>query len=260
LGGEKEDALFFLNMILKYLWDENLTHGAYNFQGIKHITIVEDTQYFAPKDITRQNKLTSYLEDIALLQRGTGECLISLATHPDISEEILANCGVLVCFKTHMEKELLCKLLNLDSENEDYLSILKEGQCITRVNSIKRPFLLSVPLIKREWLKPKEINEINEMILKNNKLQMEYNDEKNKSKSLQPFINSYKKSDIYLKDSNNKPMKKREKQKGLTQDADVGYLYEKVKDIEGTETTQNDFDKLKDYINKLYIKQAEKEQ
>ncbi|MFX0031024.1 MAG: ATP-binding protein, partial [Candidatus Hermodarchaeota archaeon] len=104
LGGEKEDALFFLNMILKYLWDKNLTRGAYNFQGIKHITIVEDTQYFAPKDLTRKNKLTTYLEDIALLQRGTGECLISLATHPDISEEILANCGVLICFKTHMEK------------------------------------------------------------------------------------------------------------------------------------------------------------
>jgi hypothetical protein len=152
LGGEKEDALFFLNMVLKYLWDKNLARGAYNFQGIKHITIVEDTQYFAPKDITRQNKLTTYLEDIALLQRGTGECLISLATHPDISEEILANCGVLVCFKTHMEKGLLCKLLNLNSENEDYLSILEEGQCIIRVNSIKRPFLLSVPLIKREWL------------------------------------------------------------------------------------------------------------
>jgi len=130
LGGEKEDALFFLNMVLKYLWDKNLTQGAYNFQGIKHITIVEDTQYFAPKDLARKNKLTSYLEDIALLQRGTGECLISLATHPDISEEILANCGVLVCFKTHMEKELLCKLLNLDTENEDYLSILEEGQCI----------------------------------------------------------------------------------------------------------------------------------
>jgi hypothetical protein len=86
LGGEKEDALFFLNMILKYLWDENLMHGAYNFNGIKHITIIEDAQYFAP-----QSKITTYLEDIALLQRGTGECLITLATRPDISKDILAK-------------------------------------------------------------------------------------------------------------------------------------------------------------------------
>jgi len=156
-------------MLLKYLWDKNLTRGAFNFKGIKHITIVEDTQYFAPKDLTRQNKLTTYLEDIALLQRGTGECLISLATHPDISQEILANCGVLVCFKSHMEKELLCKLLNLDSEHEDYLAILEEGQCIIRVNSIKRPFLLKVPFIGRSWLENSEIKRNNKKILENYK-------------------------------------------------------------------------------------------
>lgn len=26
-------------MILKYLWDKNLTYGAYNFKGMKHLTI-----------------------------------------------------------------------------------------------------------------------------------------------------------------------------------------------------------------------------
>ena len=106
LGGEKEDALFFLNMILKYLWDKNLSQGAYNFKGIKHITIVEDVQYFAPQDLTKKNKLTTYLEDIALLQRGTGECLITLATHPNISKQILPNIGVLVVFQNHIQKYL----------------------------------------------------------------------------------------------------------------------------------------------------------
>lgn len=52
---------------------------------------IEDAQYFAPQDIMKKSKLTTYLEDIALLQRGAGECLITLATHPDISKEILAN-------------------------------------------------------------------------------------------------------------------------------------------------------------------------
>jgi len=91
LGGEKEDALFFLNMVLKYLWDRNLTRGANNYAGINHITIIEDAQYFAPQGLTKKSKLTSYLEDIALLQRGTGECLITIATRPNISKEILAN-------------------------------------------------------------------------------------------------------------------------------------------------------------------------
>jgi len=156
LGGEKEDALFFLNMILKYLWDENLTMGAYNYDGIKHLTIVEDAQYFAPKDLTKQSKISTYLEDIALLQRGTGECLISIATRPQVSEEILANCGVLVIFKNHMEKEFQCQLLNLDEKNEHYLSILEKGQCLIRTNSVKRPFLLSIPYRERK---------INEFIL-----------------------------------------------------------------------------------------------
>ncbi len=56
VGGEKEDALFFLNMILKYLWDKNLTQGAYNDKGIRQITIVEEAQYFAPRDLSNKTK------------------------------------------------------------------------------------------------------------------------------------------------------------------------------------------------------------
>jgi len=164
LGGEKEDALFFLNMVLKYLWDRNLTRGAVNYDGINHITIIEDAQYFAPQGLTKKSKLTSYLEDIALLQRGTGECLITIATRPNISKEILANNGVVLTFKNHIEKDIMCELLNLESEKKNYLSIIDEGQCIIRVNSIKEPFLLGVPYIKRNPLTVSEIYRKNEVI------------------------------------------------------------------------------------------------
>jgi len=165
LGGEKEDALFFLNMVLKYLWDRNLTRGAIKYDGINHITIIEDAQYFAPQGLTKKSKLTSYLEDIALLQRGTGECLITIATRPNISKEILANNGVVVTFKNHIEKDIMCELLNLESEKKSYLSIIDEGQCIIRVNSIKEPFLLGIPYIKRNPLTVSEICRKNEEIL-----------------------------------------------------------------------------------------------
>ncbi|MFX1589201.1 MAG: hypothetical protein ACFFC1_13690 [Promethearchaeota archaeon] len=165
LGGEKEDALFFLNMILKYLWDINLTKGSYSFKGIEHITIIEDAQYFAPQDLVKKSKLTTYLEDIALLQRGTGECLITLATRPDISKEILANNGVVLTFKNHMEKDIMCELLNIDVENRDFLSILEEGQCIIRINSIKELFLLSVPLIKHSSISFSEIRKYNKKFI-----------------------------------------------------------------------------------------------
>ncbi|MHA1671905.1 MAG: ATP-binding protein [Promethearchaeota archaeon] len=166
LGGEKEDALFFLNMILKYLWDKNLSNGTLDYEGIKHLTIIEDAQYFAPQGLIKKSRLTSYLEDIALLQRGTGECLITLATRPDISKEILANNGVVLTFKNHIEKEIMCELLNLNIEKKNYLSALEEGQCIIRVNSLKNPFILDIPLIKRETLTVIEIKKKNEQILR----------------------------------------------------------------------------------------------
>ncbi|MHA1294723.1 MAG: ATP-binding protein, partial [Promethearchaeota archaeon] len=165
LGGEKEDALFFLNMILKYLWDTNLSRGAHDYKGIRHLTIIEDAQYFAPQDQTKKNKITTYLEDIALLQRGTGECLITLSTRPNISKEILANNGIVLTFKNHIEKDIMCELLNLDNENKNFLSILERGQCIVRINSIKEPFLLLLPYIKREKIKVSEINKNNQNIL-----------------------------------------------------------------------------------------------
>ena len=148
LGGDKEDLFFFFNVILKYLWDYNLESGVY--QGIKHIMIVEDAQYFIPKSLVKKNKLSTYLEDIALLQRGTGECLICIATRPDISEEVLANSGVVISFKNHYEKEILGELMSLPRDHYEYLSILDEGQCIVRVNSIKIPFVLQIPYIKNK--------------------------------------------------------------------------------------------------------------
>ncbi len=260
LGGEKEDALFFLNMVLKYLWDKNLTRGAFNFQGIKHITIVEDTQYFAPKDLTRKNKLTTYLEDIALLQRGTGECLISLATHPDISEEILANCGVLICFKTHIDKEFLCKLLNLDVENEEYLSILEKGQCIVRVNSIKRPFLLEVPLISREWLKIMEINENNQKVLDRfNKMRSEKKEKiKHPSQNGGSYLNTIKNKIVRVMRNKGKKDKLNSRSDFDLEDEyleSVKKEFLEVEPLEASSDSDGSFDKLKNYFEKLYEKQ-----
>ncbi len=165
LGGEKQDALFFLNMILKYLWDMNIERGSEDYEGIRHVTVIEDAQYFAPEQGSQKVKITSYIEDIALLLRGTGECLISLATRPNISKEILANCGILACFQTHMQKEMMMELLNLKDWQKDYLSMLKKGTCIVRVNSIEQPFMLEIPHVKRRWLTREEIKRNNNMIL-----------------------------------------------------------------------------------------------
>ena len=195
MGGEKEDALFFLNLILKYLWDKNLAQGAYRYNGINHITVIEDAQYFAPQGLLKKSKLTTYLEDIALLQRGTGECLVTLATRPDISKEILANNGIVLTFRVHIEKEIMCDLLNLDIEKKSLLSTLNEGECIIRLNSIKQPFLMRIPLLKRELITIQEICEKNKIIIsKINKRKEVYEEE------FDPFMDEIKKNEVPLSD------------------------------------------------------------
>lgn len=165
LGGEKEDTLFFLNMLLKYLWDKNIKEGSKDYKGIKHITIIEDAQYFASQTTTKKSTVSSYIEDIALLLRGTGECLIALATRPAISPEILANTGIFISFQNHMQKDYLQDLLNFDDKQRKYLSMLPVGDCIIRVNSIGKPFGMKIPYIERGWLDEDEINQNNERIL-----------------------------------------------------------------------------------------------
>jgi hypothetical protein len=250
LGGEKEDALFFLNMVLKYLWDRNLTKGAINYDGINHITIIEDAQYFAPQDISKKSKLTTYLEDIALLQRGTGECLITIATRPNISKEILANNGVVLTFKNHIEKDIMCELLNLDAEKKNYLSMLEEGYCIIRVNSIKEPFLLGIPLIKRSTITVSEITSRNQQTLENFQVILNSKPEvldisnkitsKNNKKSISKCISPPKPSKIKVNQKMELDIEKKEEL----------YLNSKENAL-----NKEDYDKFNTFINKLYSDQ-----
>jgi len=253
LGGEKEDAFFFLNMVLKYLWDRNLTKGATNYEGINHITIIEDAQYFAPQDISKKSKLTSYLEDIALLQRGTGECLITIATRPNISKEILANNGVVLTFKNHIEKDIMCELLNLNLEKKNYLSMLEEGYCIIRVNSIKEPFLLGIPYIKRNKITVSEISRKNQQILENTQTKLD---------SKIRLLNDSKKIDkIAFKDSKKSIPKPFDKLKPPT-NKNILNLELDNKEKEDLPLLSNkstlkktDYDNFNAFINKLFTDQ-----
>ena len=266
LGGEKEDALFFLNMVLKYMWDKNLTKGAFNYQGIEHITIIEDAQYFAPQDLLKKSKLTTYLEDIALLQRGTGECLITLSTRPNISREILANNGVVLTFKNHLEKDIMCELLNLDIEKRNYLSILDEGQCIIRVDSIKEPFVLEVPYIKRHFITVSEINRKNQLILEKSEKKMDSKIEFQQKtrnlyklllKNIKTSISKHKSIIFPLKNKKNlnEILQNREKEDSLLLNSTNLIMVKESEKDEVVMVKQKNYDKFGDYINKLYNEQ-----
>ena len=59
------------------------------------------------------------------------------------------------------------ELLNLQEWQVKYLSELKRGQCIIRVNSIEKPFALKCDFIKRHWLTDEEIMRNNQRVLDN---------------------------------------------------------------------------------------------
>jgi hypothetical protein len=60
----------------------------------------------------------------------------------------------------------MSELMNLDLENKNILSSLEKGQCIVRINSLKFPFPLKIPLVKRNYLTVSEINKRNDEVLK----------------------------------------------------------------------------------------------
>lgn len=64
-----------------------------------------------------------------------------------------------------MQKDLMQELLNLDANQKKFLSMLKKGQSIIRVNSIEKPFVMKIPFIERKWLTDEEITENNLIII-----------------------------------------------------------------------------------------------
>jgi hypothetical protein len=145
LGGTKEDAVFFANILFNSIWVQNLKRG--ESKNIRHFTIIEDSQFFISQNSVRSQVRTNYLEDFALLLRGTGECLININTRPNISEDIMANAGVVISFQLSYDQKMMGRLLALREKNFYYLTKLKVGQCLIKVNSIPTPFLMQVPKI-----------------------------------------------------------------------------------------------------------------
>ena len=137
LGGTKEDAVFFANILFNSIWIQNLKHG--ESQEIRHFTIIEDSQFFISQKSVRSQVRTNYLEDFALLLRGTGECLININTRPNISEDIMANAGVIISFQLSYDQKMMGRLLAIREKKYSYLTKLKVGQCLIKVNSIPTP-------------------------------------------------------------------------------------------------------------------------
>ena len=145
-GGTKNDAVFFSNILFNHIWIYNLKNGPNS--EINHFTLIEDSQFLLSQKKSQNSPSSSYLEDFALLLRGTGECLITINTRPTISEDVMANAGVIISFQLNYDQKMMGKLLGLIETKHHYLAALDIGECIIKTNSIPTPFMIKVPLIE----------------------------------------------------------------------------------------------------------------
>ncbi|MHA1229937.1 MAG: ATP-binding protein [Candidatus Helarchaeota archaeon] len=136
-GGTKEDVRFLMNLILKYIIDKALQRGITN--ELKHLVIIEDSQLLVPA-ILREVPETSMGEDIPLLLRGVGEGMITIATRPEISPDIISNSGIKVSFKSTYDSKKIANYQNLNQEQEEYLRVMPKREAIITLPSFQYPF------------------------------------------------------------------------------------------------------------------------
>ncbi|MHA1382649.1 MAG: ATP-binding protein [Candidatus Helarchaeota archaeon] len=137
--GTKDDVRLLINLILKYVIDQALRRGPTN--DLKHIVILEDSQLLVP-EILREVPETTLGEDIPLLLRSVGEAMISIATRPRISPDIISNSAIKVTFKLNQADDTLkiAKYQNLNEDQEKYLRFLKKQEAIVSTLNFPYPF------------------------------------------------------------------------------------------------------------------------
>ncbi|TFF86406.1 MAG: ATP-binding protein [Promethearchaeota archaeon] len=153
-GGTKEDVRFLMNLILKYIIDFALKRGLTN--ELKHLVIVEDAQLLLPA-VLREVAETNLGEDIPLLLRGVGQAMISVATRPEISPDVISNSGIKVSFRSTYDSKKIANYQNLNKEQEEYLKILPEREAIITIPSFQYPFRINSTYTRPFSIVDKEI-------------------------------------------------------------------------------------------------------
>jgi len=157
-GGTKQDVRFLMNLILKFIFDNALRRGL--TQELKHIIVIEDSQLLLPA-ILREVAETNLGEDIPLLLRGVGQSMITIATRPEISPDIISNSGIKVSFRSTYDAKKIANYQNLNKEQEEYLKIMPKREAIITIPSFSYPFRIRTIDSYFDHVSKKEIYENN---------------------------------------------------------------------------------------------------
>jgi hypothetical protein len=138
-GGTKDDVRLLMNVVLKNMFDRAMKLGL--SRTIRHIVIVEEAGLLVPEVFSRKTSSeTTPAEDIVLVERALGEGMILVSPRPTISENILANSGTKVIFRSPYDSKRVARFLNLNKAQERYLKVLPKREAIVTIPSYPYPF------------------------------------------------------------------------------------------------------------------------
>jgi len=141
IGVSKTDLQFLLNVILYNIQIEAALRK--RSRELKNVIVIEDAEHLIPNLFRKKTTADTLIaEDFAMLMGALQIGLISVSTRPTISDNILANSGTKIFFRTTFDHEKAAKFLNLNLKQKKYLRVMQKREAFCVVPDFPYPFLI----------------------------------------------------------------------------------------------------------------------
>ncbi len=153
-----ETRAIFSSILLKMIFDYKVSRGV---KGVPHVTVIEEARHVVPP--RRREEPPSIGEKMINELRKFGEGMIFIAQFPSqISHEIIKNSSVKIVHRVSWAEDvnLLSSTLNLNPEQQSYLSHLETGVAVIATSGLPGPVLVKVDKFERPL--SKEVDEFRE--------------------------------------------------------------------------------------------------
>ena len=156
--------MFLSEIILKWIHLYRLSRG--ETEKLKHVLFLEEVHNLFAK--TNFSKESNSIENLYREIRGFGQGLVSITQHPSLLPiELLGNCHTQIYLGLQHKDDISTarKSLFLNYSEDEYLNLLKVGECIIKIKNRVEPCLVKTPfipvkkeLVSDDWLKAHELN------------------------------------------------------------------------------------------------------
>ncbi len=144
-GCTRADLRLLLNLLLHRVLRQALQRGISVEDRTENIVVVEEANILAKGGGVGGE---TGLEEIVLLARSAGVGLVLVAQRPTIPEDVLANAGTRVVFRSPWDARLLGRYLNLTEEQENYLKVLPRREALVMVPHSSQAIRLQTPRVE----------------------------------------------------------------------------------------------------------------